>query len=231
MLLSALGSLILASDLGAVELTFKTPTATFQAPIEATGQDVTFTFTNEASQSVVITDIQTGCGCVTSALAKRTYRPGETGTLQVHVDFQDRTGPIRKILRIRLRGEKETTETEQRLKIDGVATTPLALSSLTASWAAGQIPETKEILVSIKEGMDVRDLAIENPFLSAHFKVESIVRSSGGLTIRITPVFLSEGKVTLNDGREIQEAYHLVYKYSHLGISKRERFFLIIHRP
>ncbi|MBA3699326.1 MAG: DUF1573 domain-containing protein [Planctomycetes bacterium] len=224
-------ALILASGLEAVELTFKTPTATFQAPIEVTGQDVVFAFTNETTEAILITDIQTGCGCVTSALEKRTYLPGESGALQVHVDFQDRTGPIKKILRIRVRGEKETTETEQRIKIDGVATTPLTLSSLTVSWAGGQPPETKEILVSIKEGMDVRDLVVENPLLSPHFKIESIPRPSGGLIVRITPHSDAGGNVSLNDGREIQQSFYLTYKYSPQSVGKRERFYAIVYRP
>jgi hypothetical protein len=230
-IISVLGVLVSTSALGAVELTFKTPTATFQAPIEATGQDVTFAFTNDASETVIITDIQTGCGCVTSALEKRTYQPGETGVLQVHVDFQDRSGPIKKILRIRMRGEKETTETEQRLRIDGVAATPLALSSLTVAWAGGEPAETKEILVSIKEGFEVKDLAVENPSLNPLFRVESIPRPSGGLILRIAPNSPTGGNASLNDGHEVQQLYLLTYKYSPLAIIKRERFYAIIHRP
>lgn len=230
-LVRALGFLIAVSGLGAVELTFKTAIATFQAPIEASGQDVTFSFTNETSETVVITDIHTGCGCVTSAMEKRTYKPGETGALQVHVDFQDRTGPIKRVLRIRVRSEKETAETEQRIKVEGVASTPLTLSSMTASWSVGQTPDTREILVTIKEGMDVRDLVVENPSLNPLFKVESVVRPSGGLLVRITPNTAEGEKVSLDDGREVQQLFLLTYKFSSQGVAKKERFYAIIHRP
>jgi hypothetical protein len=46
-------------------------------------------------------------------------------------------------LRVRVRGEKEIAETEQRIKVDEIATTPLVLSRLTVSWAGNHLRRRK----------------------------------------------------------------------------------------
>jgi hypothetical protein len=217
--------------LSAVELVFTAPTATFTAPVEASGHDVTFAFSNTSADTITITDIQTGCGCVTSAMDKRIYQPGESGTLKIHVDFQDRTGPIKKTIRLKSKGANDSIETEQRLKIDGVALTPLALSRLTVSWALDEAATTKEILVMVKEGYDIADLRVEDPDLSQYFKVQSHGQKNGGLAIAITPLMTIDGRVSLDGGREQQQAYFITYRYLKTGQMKRERFYAILHRP
>lgn len=228
---AAIALMAVCGPMRAVELSFKTTTATFTAPVEANGYDVVFEFSNASSEVITITDIQTGCGCVTSALEKRSYQPGENGALNIHVDFQDKTGPIKKILRVKFKGAGDSGDTEQKLKIDGVALTPLSLSSLTVSWAGGGVVTTKEILVTLKEGFEIADLAVENPTLSQHFQIESRSQARGGLVIAITPLTNDGGRVSLVDGRELQQAYFLTYKYLPTGQVKRERFYAIIHRP
>lgn len=64
-------ALMLSSGLDAVELTFKTSTVTFEAPIEAAGQDVVFAFANETAETIFITDkasrwtMDATCNCLT----------------------------------------------------------------------------------------------------------------------------------------------------------------------
>lgn len=231
-LLIVMALLSLWAPLTAVELSFKTPIATFTAPVEVSGHQVAFEFTNTSSETITVTDIQTGCGCVTSALEKRIYQPGESGTLQTYVDFQERTGPIKKLVRIKVRGASDTIENEQRLKIDGIALTPLALSDLTVSWAIGETTTAKEIIVSIKDGHNIADLSVEGPDSNPHFRVEAHKQTGGGLLVRITPHPAdADDKVSLASGRGLQQPYLLIYKYLPTGMIKHERFYAIIYSP
>jgi hypothetical protein len=45
--------------------------------------DFSFAFTNRGVGPVTITDIRTGCGCLVAPLEKRTFAPGESGTIPV----------------------------------------------------------------------------------------------------------------------------------------------------
>jgi hypothetical protein len=214
----------------AAELSFESPTANFTAPVEATSQDVAFEFTNASSNGITILEVINGCGCITSALEKRTYAPGEKGRLSVHVEFQDRSGPIKKIVRLRVKGDMDEKETEQRLKIEGIALSSVKVSSLTVAWGIGDSPSTKEILVSTKDGFPISDLKIENTSLSPHFAVETVSQSNGGLLLRITPVVSPEGKVALVDGHELQQPYLLTYTCLPAKVHKKERIYAIIYR-
>ena len=44
-----------------------------------------FTFQNQSSETIRITEVHTHCGCTTPKLAKLIYRPGETGTIELEV--------------------------------------------------------------------------------------------------------------------------------------------------
>ena len=45
-----------------------------------------FTFTNQGSANVEITEIQTSCGCLTPQLSRRQYSPGEKGSVVVEIN-------------------------------------------------------------------------------------------------------------------------------------------------
>ena len=224
-------TLALGTSLGfAAELTFAQTTVSFNAPIEANGQDVTFSFRNDSDETFTITDVHNGCGCVTSTLIKRAYAPGESGALQVHVDFQNRTGSIKKIIRLTVRGSKTNADAEVPLKMEGVAQTPLTLSDLSVSWKVGEAKATKEIIVRVKEGQQISDLTVETPPLNTNFNLESSPLADGGCLIRVTPASSNSDTVTLVDGREVQQMYLLRYLHVPTKTIKRERFYAIVYK-
>ncbi len=232
-LLAFITSLTLAlwTSLGfGAELTFTQNTATFTAPIESNSQDVTFYFRNDSNETFTITDIYSGCGCVTSTLAKRVYAPGESGELQAHVDFQNRTGSIKKQIKLTVRSSNANSDVQIPLKIEGIAQTPLILSDITVSWTVGEAKVTKEIIVRVKDGQQVSDLTIENPQLHAYFNLVSSPLASGGCLIQITPAPTSSETVTLVDGREVQQMYLLRYMHIPTKTIKRERFYAIVYK-
>ncbi len=224
-------TLALGTSLGfGAELTFAQTTVSFNAPIEANGQDVTFSFRNESDETFTISDISNGCGCVTSTLIKRAYAPGESGELQVHIDFQNRTGSIKKTIRLNVRGSKTNTNVEVPLKMEGVAQTPLTLSDLTVSWAVGEAKNTKEIIVRIKDGQQISDLLIDNSQLNTLFHLESSPLTEGGCLIRVTPILPNSETITLVNGREMQQMYLLRYLHVPTKTIKRERFYAIVYK-
>jgi hypothetical protein len=59
-----------------------------------------FEFQNVGRSPVEITRIATSCGCTTSKLEKKTYAPGESGTVEVTFTFGDRLGEQRKTISV-----------------------------------------------------------------------------------------------------------------------------------
>lgn len=89
-LLAALPLLFAAPSHAA--LTWQSNAHTYAAKAADTRVSHAFTFTNDSDEPVTIDSVKTSCGCTTAKLAKRTYSPGETGTIQATFDFGPRTG-------------------------------------------------------------------------------------------------------------------------------------------
>jgi len=85
--------------------------------------------------------------------------------------------------------------------------------------------------VTIKEGHRVSDLSIEVPTPNDLFAVAMVPSAAGGATLRMTPDVVDRTSVRLKNGRDVQQAYLLTYRYLPSGIVKKERFYAIIHHP
>lgn len=212
------------------ELTFPNKKITFEGRTEENSHVVTIPFTNASTEPVTVVDIQTGCGCVTSQLDKRIYAPGEAGEISLTLEYRERTGAIRRKITVACHGEGEAGNTSQDIKIEGTVPSPLKLSDLIVNWNAGEPVTTKAISVSIIEGHQIKDLHVEDPFLNAAFTVNSRPTKSGGLVLEISPNLPGASVVSLADGKDLQQAYVLVYTYLPQGIQKRERFFALVSR-
>lgn len=57
-----------------------------------------FHFTNKGNGTLKITKVQSTCGCSRPELKKRTYEPGESGTIKVTYTASQRSGLVRKTL-------------------------------------------------------------------------------------------------------------------------------------
>lgn len=57
---------------------------------------VAFHFTNNGSDTLHITSVQTSCGCTIAKLPKKSYAPGESGVINVSFDAGDKFGQIQK---------------------------------------------------------------------------------------------------------------------------------------
>ena len=51
-----------------------------------------FQFSNNGDYPITITSVKTSCGCTTAGLDKKTYQPGENGTITATFEFGQRIG-------------------------------------------------------------------------------------------------------------------------------------------
>jgi hypothetical protein len=81
------------------ELQWVAREADVDVPVTSGRVDVDFVFTNLGAAPVALKKVSASCSCVTTALPKRVYQPGEKGTLSVSVLRDSRDGPeSRKVL-------------------------------------------------------------------------------------------------------------------------------------
>ncbi len=150
----------------------------------ATVVEVPFTFTNEGSDVVTITEVKPSCGCTVAALAKKEFAPGEKGDVRAVFTIGARKGP-QQIKLIVLTSDAPKTPTVLSLKVTlpGVEDAPAPmggragepgapfsphtplmpptpLPTVTASesslfWKSGEVNSEKTITITTTEGAQV----------------------------------------------------------------------------
>jgi Protein of unknown function (DUF1573) len=71
---------------------------------------VEFPFRNTGKTNVIISEIQTGCACCTTAkVKKRDYAPGESGTVQMMVDVRGKDVPLAKSVLVQFADQSTPT--------------------------------------------------------------------------------------------------------------------------
>ena len=68
----------------------------------------TFKFTNSGKEAIRVGEIKHSCRCVSTAIEKREYGPGESGTLVMTIDREGRTGNLAESARVKTSDGKET---------------------------------------------------------------------------------------------------------------------------
>ena len=93
-----------------------------------------FTFVNEGTTAVEVTDLRTGCGCVKPKLEKRAYGPGEGGEIVLEVlTLSQPAGEHTWRLQVAYRAGGEAREAE--LTVHGRVVTEVAVRP--AAWSGG----------------------------------------------------------------------------------------------
>lgn len=81
---------------GNPELKFDNESHEFGDIQSGTAVSITFTFANDGDEPLTIEKVKTSCGCTVAKLEKRTYQPGEKGTLEVTLNAKRLLGHIQK---------------------------------------------------------------------------------------------------------------------------------------
>jgi len=79
-------SLVIASPSHAA-IEWERTSARKEASLDQQAVTADFAFTNRGDQTLKITDLHTSCGCTAGQLAKRTYKPGETGRVRIRYEI------------------------------------------------------------------------------------------------------------------------------------------------
>lgn len=130
--------------IGADALHFTSLTQEFSATENSVDIHASYVFTNSSDHAITISEIKTTCGCTTAELEKRTYQPGEAGTINVIFDIGSRTGEQQKsIAVISSTGEKSTLVLKVHLPPGP------SFSSTIASWRQGTPPDPRVIFIRL----------------------------------------------------------------------------------
>ncbi|MGE5341656.1 MAG: DUF1573 domain-containing protein [Candidatus Omnitrophota bacterium] len=99
-----------------VEMKFEKTTIDFGEVDSGKPVDMEFKFVNAGNENLVISGVNTSCGCTAAKLDKMEYKPGERGVLPVKFDSKGYNGPVIKTITINT-NDKENPYT--RLEIKG----------------------------------------------------------------------------------------------------------------
>lgn len=118
-----------------------------------------FSFTNTGKTPVTISKMDAGCSCtqVKTEGDKRTYAPGESGTVKTTFEVGNYTGIVEKTVAVWLEGdpqEKPSSKLTLRIKIPVTIT----LEPKTVTWLIGGNSEPKTIHIAMAEGKTIHVL-------------------------------------------------------------------------
>lgn len=75
---------------------------------EGTKAEHTYTFTNEGTADLVISDVKASCGCTVPSYTKEPVKPGGNGEIKVTFDSSGKSGNQQKQVTVTLNTEKGT---------------------------------------------------------------------------------------------------------------------------
>lgn len=158
---------------------------TIEIPVSAVATNAVgrFSFKNIGQQTVTITSVDTGCGCMVAGLEKKTWRPGEEGVLAIHFAFGDRVGKQEKDVLVQTDDPAQATTT---LTLRVAIPDPLKITPRSVFWQTGDAPAAKtiEIEVLTKAGLGVVRAQSGDPRIRVDLKAG---RSRGTWQLVVTP--------------------------------------------
>jgi len=89
-----------AAEPSLAQIEFKNTTHDVGKVFDHDPQEFTFDFTNTGEEELVITKVQSSCGCTAGALEKTEYAPGESGSIEVTFNPKGKKGDQRRQLTV-----------------------------------------------------------------------------------------------------------------------------------
>ncbi len=177
-----------------------------------------FTFVNQGSEAVTITKTETSCGCTVANLEKKTYEPGEEGTLGVIFDVGQRVG--KQVKRIQVNTDESNNAEGYKLVLSVDIPQAIELKPRVLTWRRGSEATTKEIHVTFHDELPLalHSIVPQNDD-AQNFSYEIVEREINKIyTIRITPKDMavqSRGRHRLSAGQDSDAllSRHLIYTF------------------
>jgi len=156
------------------ELSFETKVIEDVIPHDAKAYPFAFAFENKGEHAVEITEIKTSCGCTTAKLPKKTYAPGEKGTIKGSFSVGSRQGKQHKTVRV-LTDDIAQPEIQLALRLEIPKLVSMKPGLLL--WRVGSEPEAKTLTVEPNGDLGVKVLSVECE--SEDFAVEPVDQKNG----------------------------------------------------
>jgi len=155
-----------------------------------------YAFRNDTAVPVTITQAVPSCDCTTIDLAKKTYAPGESGSLVARFDPTGRSGTVSRTINVTT---DEPGGQPQLLKLTAELPEVLSFTPRDLSWAEGEERGAKslDVLVNAPGGVELAAAWANQP----DFKVELVT---------VTPRTHYRVKVTPPAGAKPQQAVILL---------------------
>ena len=172
----------LAASISRAELLWEEPSQQFQRTFDERELTVHFAFHNEGKAPVAVTKVTSSCGCTTADLAKKTYAPGETGSLAAKFVFGGRRGMQSKSIAVTTDDGKTTQLSFSCL----IANEPVSMLPSFVWWRVGEAAEPKKVDLSLAQGGKVKITAVasSNPRITATL---ATVKPGEKYTVSIRP--------------------------------------------
>lgn len=106
-----------------------------------------FEFSNPTDHTITITSIQSSCGCTTTELEKKTYQPGEAGTLDARFVFGDSTGHQKKTIAVQT---DDPVESKVLLRLQARIPELLSISPAYVFWKQYETPQPQQVMLEVE---------------------------------------------------------------------------------
>ncbi len=159
--------------------------ATFKATPQQEAFEAGFSFRNTGRIPVNIVSIRTTCGCTTAALEKRTYAPGERGTIRAVFTFGGRTGLQYKSIYV---GTDDPDSPLVKLVISGEIPPVVQLTPRFLGWTLGEAPAAKAARVSLQSPDATRISQVESSSQAFQVRLQPSETESRVYNLEVRPV-------------------------------------------
>lgn len=208
-------SLFVAStSLAALE--WKTTTQKIEVHPLQVSAVVPFEFTNTGDKPVTITKLKPNCGCITGEVDKKTYDPGESGSVDVVFNLIGRQGTQHKGIAVTT--DAQPTKPVQ-LYIDTVVPKSYTPSVKRIVWASGEdhAPKTIRLTNSSRSAFPLEKalpstdgVAVELKMIRDGFEYDLVITPEAGLTRTLVPIIIHPAKPDGMDEVRTYTVYALV---------------------
>lgn len=146
------------------EVTIEKDTHDWGSVLQSDRPETDFVFTNKGKGKLIVTKVQSTCGCTVPELTKLEYLPGESGTIHVRYDPSGKNGPQSKVIRL-LSNDPRRPEIPLTIKADvapvviiepkaaSIGTVAKKQGGTTTVKVIGRTPDFEANFVSLTRGL------------------------------------------------------------------------------
>ncbi len=160
------------------------PQRTVQVTGDATTPilDAHFRFTNVGSSPVEIRQVESSCGCTTTQLEKRVFKPQESGEIIAHYTVGAHTGVQRKTLLV----STDDGSAPVTLTLEAQIPVILRITPGFVTWSHNEHTAPKSITLELLQDAPLDDIQVESTSPNVNMELAPLVKGRR-YTLTVTP--------------------------------------------